>query len=149
MQIGAADSAANAPEEKPKRRAPHSAWKPGQSGNPAGKTSRYVRMKQNIEALTAELGGSLTASQTLLVRQVSELQERARAAPPSEVWRIGNSIVRALRQLGIKPPLSEPDPAPKPKPPGRSKAKSALPAADSLSEMIERQKQREREAARS
>jgi hypothetical protein len=107
MQTETAD--ARADSQKPKRRAPRTAWPPGVSGNPDGRLSRARRIAATIDALEREIGKPLTESQRVLAEKVAQLRERARAAGASE--KNANETRMLLADLGLtrtQPPPTAP-----------------------------------------
>jgi hypothetical protein len=85
-----------ASEQKPKR---EYNFKPGRSGNPAGRMDGK-RRREIFAALAAELGGeaSLSASQRLIVGQVADL--KASVGKRDQV-RVANTVAKLMRLLGL------------------------------------------------
>lgn len=77
----------NTPENKPKRKVPHSAWKPGQSGNPGGRPPTDHAFKELCRQKTPK---ALAA----LEKALGEPRERVAAAQVILAYAHGKPIQR-------------------------------------------------------
>jgi hypothetical protein len=93
-----------APEQKAKR---EYNFKPGRSGNPAGRLSnaaQMARVQTKARELAVEFGGleSLSAAKRALIEQAAMLLIR-RPRTSEDVVRHANAVTKILRTIGVRP----------------------------------------------
>jgi hypothetical protein len=109
-------SSKQSPEQPPR---PWWQWKPGQSGNPAGKRSRQDRIRAEADRLTAEFvrlhDRAPDGFEVSAIGGAAVLCERL-AKPPLDVEglvKLQNALARALQRLGMgKAPPNQTAPLP-------------------------------------
>src|SRR5262249_9224128 len=87
-------------------------WKPGQSGNPAGKMSaaeRRARLDAMVNDWGAELGGKVGTAERMLLRRAAELS-LVRPHRNEDHVRTVNAVSRLLAQAGFRKDRKRPKP---------------------------------------